>query len=483
MKIFNIENGHEKVYVQREDIAMLNKVDVPYPGVIYTRILDHGVMVVDNSNKDEFIGFTEPDVIEFFKSQDWIIDYKQYRKLKETDLIVAGQAAAEEKNEVSVAYNTAMGQPHDRVETTKEAVLAKTNIISDLVSYLLSSDKPEYKIVGEQIINVVEDAFNSQTKDFPFEQFINTMKIACQGITKDMAFDISHNTIAVNANFSPEKLSKYVENKFVRILTKKNILIKSNIIDDIVSYLVSSENTEYKDLGNQINKLVDTALDEQKYNLSNAQLANLMKITCQGITKDMALDISQNTIAINASFSPEKLSKYIENEFARLLAKRSQVKSSLTSETISDPEQMLLRRELLDYKMHSIAKIIQIKRGNYKLNFPVVPDSDGFKMDGNYNSVDFQLSGALSPYTYLLYRKDLQPLSSVEIVPENLIRSGLEISIAEKMEDDFFIGDFERECSLTGDSKYLIINYKIEKVKTKEEYKGFIRQLFKKKDK
>ena len=142
-----------------------------------------------------------------------------------------------------------------------------------------------------------------------------------------------------------------------------------------------------------------------------------------------------------------------------------------------EANQMLLKHELLENKLHSINKILRVKKGSMCLPFPVVPDSDGFKMDGEYDSIDFQLSGALDPYTYLIYRKDLHPMSWLEIIPESLLRSGTEISMIEKIDDDFFMGNFKQDFNLSADQKLFIIHYQLNKVKDKKDKKGIIKAL------
>ena len=77
MKIFNVENGIKKVYVQMNDIAMLIHSDLPVPASIYEKIYS-GTVITDDSNRMDFVEFNQPSDIKFFESLDWIVDYKSF---------------------------------------------------------------------------------------------------------------------------------------------------------------------------------------------------------------------------------------------------------------------------------------------------------------------------------------------------------------------------------------------------------------------
>lgn len=104
MKIFNKENEIEKVYVQMNDIMMLNQTDLTIPATIYLKIFN-GIVIVDDSNRMNFVEFTDPKEIEFFKKLDWIIDYKEFRDLSEDEIIAKRQEIANELNEIANEYN------------------------------------------------------------------------------------------------------------------------------------------------------------------------------------------------------------------------------------------------------------------------------------------------------------------------------------------------------------------------------------------
>ena len=104
MKVFNIENGKKKVYVQLNDVMMLMQFD----GVIPAEVMEKHFMnmfIVTDENRFEFSEFTEPSTVEFFEKCEWIPDYKQYRGLSEEKIIECGQQIGAQMNEVAVRWN------------------------------------------------------------------------------------------------------------------------------------------------------------------------------------------------------------------------------------------------------------------------------------------------------------------------------------------------------------------------------------------
>lgn len=105
MKIIN----GEKVYVQKNDI---NQSDLPIPASIFMKVFGNGIVIIDDSNRYEFVEFTTPEEIEFFKSLDWMIDYNEVKDLSEEETIELGQSIAQEKNEIAQKFNSM--NPDDR---------------------------------------------------------------------------------------------------------------------------------------------------------------------------------------------------------------------------------------------------------------------------------------------------------------------------------------------------------------------------------
>ena len=257
MKIFNTENNQEVVYVQRHDIHQLISQDIPFPGAIYNEIIERGVIIIDNSDCDDFIRYSNPQVIEFFKNQDWLVDYKTARYLNEEKLMIMGKNAIDQANTLAVTYN---------------------------------------------------------------ETDIN---------------------------------------------------------------------------------------DREKR--------------------------------------------------GKLLAKRG----------------------LALYYAKSIAEIFWLKQGKKNLPFPIVCDCDGYQMTSTINGDEFTLAETIDPHAYVIYRKDGKMICELDEYPMDLIKTGLDTSIKNKMEHNFFLTDYEPQMNISGDGQYLLISYKPLKKSPKEVYKGFIHRLFK----
>ena len=97
MKIIN----SDCVYVQKNDIAILPSLSsVEIPASIFVKAFDNGLVVIDDSNKFEFVKFEKEDEIEFFKSMDWILDYNIVKNLSKKAINAMCEKLAEERNNI-----------------------------------------------------------------------------------------------------------------------------------------------------------------------------------------------------------------------------------------------------------------------------------------------------------------------------------------------------------------------------------------------
>lgn len=104
MKIYNIENGKEKIYVQTYDLAMLirgHKIEMP--ANIFNKVF--GKVFVVAENKFDFLEFSEPDDIKFFLDTDWIINYKEFKNFTEEELKNTIESIKDEMKEIAYQYN------------------------------------------------------------------------------------------------------------------------------------------------------------------------------------------------------------------------------------------------------------------------------------------------------------------------------------------------------------------------------------------
>ena len=57
MKIFRKEDGIEKVYVQMNDMIYVNNLVSSIPATIFIKVFGHGITIIDDSNRFDFVSF------------------------------------------------------------------------------------------------------------------------------------------------------------------------------------------------------------------------------------------------------------------------------------------------------------------------------------------------------------------------------------------------------------------------------------------
>ncbi len=100
------------VYVQKNDIAYLNQIGLAIPASI--KVFGNGIVIIDDSNRYEFVTFEAPEEIEFFKGTDWMINYNEVKDLSEEETIALGQSIIEERNNIAQRFNSMI--PEERKE-------------------------------------------------------------------------------------------------------------------------------------------------------------------------------------------------------------------------------------------------------------------------------------------------------------------------------------------------------------------------------
>ena len=105
MKIFNIENDKEVVYVQKGDLAYIMHYAIAVPGAFVTDFFND-VVLINDSNSMEFVRFENNAEIDYLKEQDWIIDYRDYINLPIELIIEEGKELICNINEIVEDYNS-----------------------------------------------------------------------------------------------------------------------------------------------------------------------------------------------------------------------------------------------------------------------------------------------------------------------------------------------------------------------------------------
>ncbi|HOZ53792.1 MAG TPA: hypothetical protein PKY25_00430 [Bacilli bacterium] len=85
MKIFELENDKEVVYVQLIDITMLIYIEGEIPQSILS-ILAKKHTIIDKGNQSAYMKFSNKEDVEYFKNLKWIYDYSKYIKLSRNKL-------------------------------------------------------------------------------------------------------------------------------------------------------------------------------------------------------------------------------------------------------------------------------------------------------------------------------------------------------------------------------------------------------------
>lgn len=100
----------DAVYVQKNDITYLNQYlslsNLPIPSSIFEKVFGSNIIIIDNSNRYEFIKFDKPEEIEFFQGIDWMIDYNKVKDLSEEEIIALAKSIVEENNEIARRFNS-----------------------------------------------------------------------------------------------------------------------------------------------------------------------------------------------------------------------------------------------------------------------------------------------------------------------------------------------------------------------------------------
>lgn len=120
------------VYVQKNDMAYLNQTDLPIPAAIYMKVFGRGITIIDNDNRYEFVKFTAPEEIEYFRSLDWLIDYNALKDLTEEELIAFGTEVGKEKKQRIDEFNA-------KPEKERKAQYGKALASLDLFDYKMYS--------------------------------------------------------------------------------------------------------------------------------------------------------------------------------------------------------------------------------------------------------------------------------------------------------------------------------------------------------
>ena len=102
MKIFT----NNKAYIQKKDLAyfMRGAEGILVPASIIDKVFGQ-VFIVTDENRYEFVEFSSPEEIEFFKKCDWMVDYNLFDSMTEEEIIEYGYQINAERNKIATSFN------------------------------------------------------------------------------------------------------------------------------------------------------------------------------------------------------------------------------------------------------------------------------------------------------------------------------------------------------------------------------------------
>ena len=109
MKIINKENGQEAVYVQKGDLMYVTHNCDSMPAALMEDFFSD-IVIINGDNRNEFVRFTNPSEVEFFRKQEWIIDYRDFRNLSEDEIMNKGKEVIDKLNAVAEAFNASKNE-------------------------------------------------------------------------------------------------------------------------------------------------------------------------------------------------------------------------------------------------------------------------------------------------------------------------------------------------------------------------------------
>ena len=128
MKIFR----DNKVYVQRNNIAVLNTVCESIPAKIFITLCSEGSIIVGNYNRFNFYEFDNPEIVEYFRQQDWIVDYDEVKGLNQQEMYRLGDEVVEEMNNAATEYNAMSQEEREQHPELRERHALLRNKLTEL---------------------------------------------------------------------------------------------------------------------------------------------------------------------------------------------------------------------------------------------------------------------------------------------------------------------------------------------------------------
>ena len=107
MKIFHKENNRTVVYVQMQDLMFIvhDLDDIAIPASIMNYFFSKSFVIVNDSNRFDFVKFDKEPEVAFFKTLNFIIDYNDYKDLTDEQFQERFKSVVGEYNSLAKKWN------------------------------------------------------------------------------------------------------------------------------------------------------------------------------------------------------------------------------------------------------------------------------------------------------------------------------------------------------------------------------------------
>lgn len=95
----------DAVHVQMNDLMFLHQTDLPIPCSIFLKVFGQGTVIVNDSNRYDFVKFEDEAEIEYFKNLDWIIDYNSVKELDKENINQLVAQIVDEEQKIADKFN------------------------------------------------------------------------------------------------------------------------------------------------------------------------------------------------------------------------------------------------------------------------------------------------------------------------------------------------------------------------------------------
>ena len=168
MKLFNIENDREIIYVQRGDLILLQILSEEIPEEVSNYISRYPL---ERNNPLQFIPFFKEETITYFQNAKWLIDYRSALLLTNDELMEIGQTLAKEANEISVEYHSLGEGDRKRHSLEREYILKKHKMHDFANVYKVKKGLTVLPIPAKK------DSFNDTFKGFENKTYFLAMSL------------------------------------------------------------------------------------------------------------------------------------------------------------------------------------------------------------------------------------------------------------------------------------------------------------------